>query len=168
MAKKAKRGETTFNQKGQTVHGPQTNIGGDATAPVFSGSFAGPVQVGDTNVGDIIGSTGVAVGPGASVQVGAPADEIGRAFAAIMEKVNAVEDKEARQEAAEALQKLEVEARKGEGADEARARRWFSFLAEAAPDAWEVAVNTFLNPIAGVATVFKKIAERAKAEREKK
>jgi hypothetical protein len=44
-------------------------------------------------------------------------------------------------------------------------RRWFEFLAETSADAWEVAVNTFISPVAGVGTVFKKIAERAKAEK---
>jgi hypothetical protein len=38
---------TAFDQRGQTVHGPQTNIN-EANAPVFSGTFSGPVNIGDT------------------------------------------------------------------------------------------------------------------------
>jgi len=38
---------TAFDQKGQVVHGSQTNIG-ESNAPVFSGTFSGPVNVGDT------------------------------------------------------------------------------------------------------------------------
>jgi len=34
-----------FDQRGQTVHGPQTNIAGSVRGPVFSGSFAGPVNI---------------------------------------------------------------------------------------------------------------------------
>lgn len=36
----------TFDQRGQTVHGPQTNIVGDVNGPVFSGVFNGPVKIG--------------------------------------------------------------------------------------------------------------------------
>jgi hypothetical protein len=38
---------SVFDQRGQTVHGSQTNIG-EANAPVFSGTFSGSVNVGDT------------------------------------------------------------------------------------------------------------------------
>lgn len=52
----APAGRAAFDQRGQTVHGPQTNIGGDVHGPVFSGAFHGPVQVGggsQVSVGDI-------------------------------------------------------------------------------------------------------------------
>jgi len=42
-----KRAGAVFDQRGQTIHGSQTNIG-EANAPVFSGTFSGPVNVGDT------------------------------------------------------------------------------------------------------------------------
>jgi Caspase domain len=35
-----------FDQRGQTVHGPQTNIAGDVNGPVLSGVFSGPVNIG--------------------------------------------------------------------------------------------------------------------------
>jgi hypothetical protein len=35
---------TAFDQRGQTVHGPQTNIAGDVSGPVLSGTFSGPVN----------------------------------------------------------------------------------------------------------------------------
>lgn len=37
---------TTFDQRGQVVHGPQTNIAGDVHGPILSGTFQGPVVVG--------------------------------------------------------------------------------------------------------------------------
>jgi hypothetical protein len=37
--------KTAFDQRGQTVHGPQTIISGDVKGPVFSGSFRGSVNV---------------------------------------------------------------------------------------------------------------------------
>ena len=36
--------KTTFNQRGQTVHGMQTNIAGNVNGPVLSGNFSGPVN----------------------------------------------------------------------------------------------------------------------------
>ncbi len=39
-----------FDQRGQTVHGSQTNIAGDVHGPVLSGSFHGTVQVGDSAI----------------------------------------------------------------------------------------------------------------------
>jgi hypothetical protein len=35
---------TAFDQRGQTVHGAQTNIAGNVQGPVFSGTFSGPVN----------------------------------------------------------------------------------------------------------------------------
>ncbi len=33
-----------FDQRGQTVHGPQTNIAGNVSGSVLSGTFSGPVN----------------------------------------------------------------------------------------------------------------------------
>ena len=130
-----------------------------------------PTPPGSIQTGDIEG-TGIAVGHGAQAVVtqtgGEVSDEIARAFAAIAEKLSALPDGPNKEDAQDALTKLEAEARKGDQADEGRARRWLDFLAEAAPDAWDVAVNAFINPIKGVATVFQKIAERAKADKAQK
>ena len=46
IAQKEKAG-AVFDQRGQTVHGNQTNIG-EANAPVFSGNFNGPVNLGES------------------------------------------------------------------------------------------------------------------------
>jgi hypothetical protein len=35
---------TAFDQRGQTVHGAQTNIAGNVSGPVLSGNFSGPVN----------------------------------------------------------------------------------------------------------------------------
>ena len=87
------------------------------------------------------------------------------AFDGLREQAAAVEDEDAREEVESTLDKLEREAGKGDAASESRVRGYFSFLAEMAPDIWEVAVNTFIHPIAGVSTVFQKVAQRAKEER---
>jgi hypothetical protein len=36
--------KTAFDQRGQTVHGAQTNIAGNVNGPVLSGNFSGPVN----------------------------------------------------------------------------------------------------------------------------
>jgi hypothetical protein len=35
-----------IDQRGQVVHGPQTNVAGDSRGPVLSGTFHGPVKIG--------------------------------------------------------------------------------------------------------------------------
>jgi hypothetical protein len=58
---------SVFDQRGQTVHGPQTNIAGSVQGPVFSGQFSGPVaQGGDAN--DFRGATGTIYKPSAPVR----------------------------------------------------------------------------------------------------
>jgi hypothetical protein len=42
-------GRTVFDQRGQTVHGPQTNIVSDVKGQVFSGTFSGPVNIDKDN-----------------------------------------------------------------------------------------------------------------------
>jgi hypothetical protein len=34
-----------YDQRGQTIHGPQTNIVGDVNAPILSGVFSGPMNI---------------------------------------------------------------------------------------------------------------------------
>jgi len=119
-------------------------------------------------VGDINKATGVAIGHGAQAtvtQTGSAGDEIAKAFAPILQKVEAMPEGPGKDDAKDAVNKLEAEARKGKQADEGRVRRLLTFLVEASPDVWDVAISTLVNPITGVGTVFKKIAERVKAER---
>ena len=67
-----------------------------------------------------------------------------------------------KQDAKDTVAKLEAEAKKGDKADEQRVTRLFLFLAETGRDAIEVAVNTFINPILGISTVFQKVAQKSK------
>jgi hypothetical protein len=57
---------SVFDQQGQTVHGPQTNIGGDVQGAVFSGQFKGPLSIGG-DVNDFRGSKGAVIRPSGSV-----------------------------------------------------------------------------------------------------
>lgn len=112
-----------------------------------------PGPGGNVTVGYISNVTGVAVGHGAHanvMQVGnAPLDEIGKAVTSLNDRIDAMPEGVQKDDAKEAAKRLEAEARKGDHANEGRVRRWFAFLAEASFDAWDVAVNAFVNPIAG-------------------
>jgi hypothetical protein len=130
-----------------------------------------PETSGSITVGDITNATGVAVGHGAQAtvtQISASKDEIVKAFAPIMEKVNALPDGPDKGVAQSAVKTLEAEARKGDQADEKTVAKWFNFLAETAPDAWDVAITTLVNPILGVGKVFQLIAAKAGEEKLKK
>lgn len=123
-------------------------------------------------VGDISGGTGIAIGTGAQAIVtqnmGAEADQIAAAFKGIEQALTAMPTGQHKESAKRAVKNLKAEAQKGERADETKVQKWMNFLAETGPDVWEVAIDTFTNPIKGIGTVFKKIAEKAKATQEKK
>lgn len=126
----------------------------------------------DINIGDISGGTGFAIGRGAQAVVTQrtekESDQISIIFRNLEQIVSTIEDEADKKVAESAIETLEAEARKGDQADESTIKKWLNFLAETAPDAWDVAIDFFINPIRGVGTVFKKIAERAKLERETK
>lgn len=93
------------------------------------------------------------------------AEELTNLFTRLYQKVETLPDGPDRAAARSAVQGLEVEAKQGEKADESRVSKWLTFLAQTAPDAFEVAVATFLNPIKGLGLAFQKVAERINAER---
>lgn len=102
-----------------------------------------------------------------TIKQGASADEIAKAFSTLFQAVEAKPEGPKKTMAQAAVQELETEAAKGEKAEEGKVQEWFEVLAGMAPDIWEVAVDTFTNPIKGLSTVFKKVAEKAKAESKK-
>jgi len=123
-------------------------------------------------IGDISGGVGFAIGPGAKASVtqntGGKTDEISQVFAVLQKKVDELPEGPDKGIAENAVKALEVEARQGEQANQSNVQKWMKFLAETAPDAWDVAIDTFTNPIKGIGTAFRKIAEKAKAERDGK
>jgi hypothetical protein len=132
--------------------------------------IGGSRQYGDSiHVGDIKDSSNVAIGKGNRISVtnGVSAEEIAKAFAPLLQAVQAKPESPEKVLAQTAVQGLESEAAKGEDADEGIVQKWVDFLGGMAPDIWEVAVDTFANPVKGLSTVFKKVAERAKAEKGK-
>ena len=59
---------TVLDQRGQTVHGPQTNVAGDVHGPVLSGAFQGAVAAGGGEATDLRGAQGVIYKPAGPVK----------------------------------------------------------------------------------------------------
>jgi hypothetical protein len=121
-------------------------------------------------VGDISGGTGFAIGPGAEANVtqiqGTDSDQISRAFGELRRQLEQLPQGPDKKMAETALTVLEEEAKKGDQASESTVQKWITFLAETAPDVWEVAIDTFINPVKGIGTIFKKVAAKARAARD--
>jgi hypothetical protein len=115
---------------------------------------------------NIINAQSIAVGKGATAIVNqktASINEIDEIFSHLREKAESLKNKTDRDEANLAISALEKEARKGDDAQEKIVAKWVNFLFETAPDIWDVAITTFLNPIKGVSLVFQKVADRSKS-----
>jgi hypothetical protein len=119
-------------------------------------------------VGDISGSSGIAIGRGAqaSVTQGLSSDEIAQLFAAVYQQIEArPEDPDVdKEELIETVQKIQGEVAKREEANPNRVERWLKTLAIMADDIFEVTVACLTSPAAGIATVVHKVAEKAKEE----
>lgn len=91
-------------------------------------------------------------------------NEVNIVFEVIKKEIDSLPEGPDKTIATNAVQALEAEAQMGDKAEASNVSKWLNFLAQTAPDAWEVAVNTFINPVQGLSTVFQKVAKRAKDE----
>lgn len=154
--------------------GRQINTSGgtyiEGNVHVSGGDFVARDRIDHSiTTGDISNATGVVLGHNQRVTIVQPqtsVDEIVQAFVRLREALDRVPDSPDKAVAQSAVDALEQEAKKGEGADEGVVARWFTFLAQTAPDAWQVAIDTFIHPIRGLGTAFRKIAAKAQADAE--
>jgi hypothetical protein len=141
----------TIGSMGDTVGGDK--VGGDKIA-------------GDKiSVGDISGSSGIAIGRGASATVHTRlgSDVLATRFAAIYSQITAsTEDDAIKQTVTDKVKAVEVEAARGEQADATKIEGWLKVIAKMMPDILEVTANTLISPISGIATVVKQVAAKAK------
>jgi len=156
---------------GGVSSGGESNIGNKSVQGdlVHGDKVAGDKVVGDKiTVGDITGSTGVAIGRGANATVttGLSATDAAQLFNAIYAKIAArpADPNVDKNEIKETVQKIQQEASAGEHANETKLGRWLKFLAGIAPDIFDVTVATLASPAAGFGMIAKKIAARAKSE----
>jgi hypothetical protein len=119
-------------------------------------------------VGDISGSTGVAIGRGAqsTVTQGLGSDEIARLFAEVYQQIKArPEDPDVdKAELTDTVQKIQAEVAKSEEANPNKVERWLKTLAGMADDIFEVTLACLTSPAAGIASVIRKVAQKAKEE----
>jgi hypothetical protein len=161
--------QTVFDQRGQHV-GTQHNVAGDMhqqggdTVNTGGGDYT---KVGGDQT-TVTGSTGVAVGEGAQATVtqGLSAEDISKLFAPIHQKIVDLPDDPDldKKELTETVQKIEQEVVKGEEASPKKVERWLKTVALMSEDIFDVATATLINPVAGIATVIKKVAAKAREE----
>jgi hypothetical protein len=157
---------STTTQKIDSVEKDGVVVGtsvGDGQQIGGSRQYGHSITVGDVNGSNIVVGNHNRV----SVTHGASAEEVAKAFSTLFAAVQAKAESPEKVMAQTAVQGLEAEASKGEEAQEGNVQKWIDILGNMAPDIWEVAVDTFPNPVKGLSTVFKKVAEKAKAEKGK-
>jgi hypothetical protein len=138
-----------------------TQVGGD---------YVGGDKIsGDINVRDVQGR-GIAIGHGAQAQIsqGGDAEAFARAFAQVYQAINTRPDDPdvGRDEIKDTVQAIQEEAQKGDQANERKLTRWLRTLAGMAEDIFDVTVAALTGPQAAFATVARKVAAKAKQERE--
>ena len=101
-----------------------------------------------------------------SQSIGVSGDELAKLFAGIYQKIEKrKEDPNVdKEEIKETVQHIQEETAKGEDANANKVERWLKNITDMAPDIGEVVISCLTSPAAGIATVIRKIAEKAKAE----
>jgi hypothetical protein len=164
-------GPVTFNQqRGDKITAGRDVIqsGGDVTQ--VGGDYVGGDKIsGDINARGVHG-TGITIGHKSQnqVQQGGDAEAFARAFAQIYETINARQPDPdvGKDEIAETVKDIQEEAQKGDQANEKKLSRWLRNLAGMAEDIFDVTVAALTSPQAAFATVARKVAAKAKQERE--
>ncbi len=139
-------------------------IGGDVT--VSGGDFTGRDSVTISGDGNVVGDHSRAT---VIKQAGADPAAIARAFQTLYQAIEARPNTPPQDKAdlqAE-VKELEQEVARGDKADENFLARRLRNIGRMAPDLLEVALTTFTNPLAGLGTAARKIAEKMKREAEK-
>jgi len=160
----SKKKETRIETDGGAYIGGKVEIHG--------GDFVGRDKIvhGDEITVGGVGGENIALAAGrragAEAVQGVGGQDLAALFAQVYRQIEArPEDPDVdKEELTETVQKVEGEAAKGEEANPRKVERWLRFLGEMAPDILEVTAACLTNPAAGVATVIRKVAEKAKAE----
>jgi hypothetical protein len=122
------------------------------------------ISGGNITIGDMNNVQDVVIGNGNVVThttQGVSGEEIVKIFETLSQKVKELPDGPNKMMADTAVTGLEQEVKKGDAAQEQTLTTWFNFLAQAAPDIFDVAVAALANPAAGVAKVVQLVAKKA-------
>jgi len=127
------------------------------------------------HIGGSVGP-GTAIGAGARVEaqniagrdvsIGTDATTVAEAFSRIYEAIEArsFSDEGTAEGIKDAVAVIQSENDKGDEGNETSLRFSFKMLAQMAPDIFDVIVSTLTNPILGISTAVRKIAQKAKDE----
>jgi hypothetical protein len=133
----------------------------------IGGDYVGGNQtITQTAGGDIVGRDKITTttgSPDASQQLAEHFARIERLIAARQPDPNVEKD-----EIKQTIQRIQTEAQKGDEASTAKLERWLMNLGAMADDIFQVTVATLANPVLGLAKTVQLIAQRAKAEKEKR
>jgi hypothetical protein len=144
------------------IDGGSNNQFGDLT---FGDIAGGNIFKDNISVGDITGSSGVAIGRGASARVstGGGGNQLAAAFASIYQRLAAnPENSAVKAIVTEQVQAVEAETAKGELADAVRIEGALTVIGRMMPAILEATISALLNPVAGVSSVVQQVAERAR------
>ncbi len=145
----------------------RVNTGGGAyvggNVRVENGNFAGRDSVTITGDGNVVGDHSRAT---VIRQEGIGDAELAALFADVYRKIEArpADADVDKGEVVEVVEKIEKEAAKGEEANPRKVERWLKTLAMMGDDILDVTTACLINPAAGVATVIRKIAAKAREE----
>lgn len=95
---------------------------------------------------------------------GITGNEIATLFEVVYNRIETRKEdhKVEKEEITQTVQRIEQETAKGEEANPGKIERWLNTLNDMAPDIGEVVISCLTSPAAGIATVIRKIAEKAK------
>ena len=140
---------------------------------VSVGDVGGSMRVeGDIiTVGEVGAGAAVAAGRSASASVGQSSDlaeSLAQWRSQMVTEIEALPDlsDDEKQDLQDQVDKIQEEAAKAEEADPGRLERLINTLSVMAPDIFEVAAATLVNPLAGIGLAIKKVGDKAKLERE--
>lgn len=152
-----------INISGGTLNVQGDMVGGDKIVQGDEIHAGGNVNIANIGAGAQVGQ--FAQGDNITQTQGASAQDLAALFRAIYKQVDARpnDPNVERGEIRDTVKNIETEAGKGENANPNKIERWMKSLKELAPDILEVTAAALLNPLAGVSTALKKIAEKARA-----
>lgn len=123
---------------------------------------------GNIRIGGSVSGSNLVVGNNNQItqNTGVGADDLAKIFEVVYQRIEKRPDdtKVDKEEITETVQRIEQETARGEEANAGKVERWLKNVIEMAPDIGEVVISCLTSPATGIATVIRKIAEKAKAE----
>jgi len=163
MKAKAREAEAEAKLIESTAKAVASNRKGNVTVTTTSGgvSISGTANIGGSVAG------GDLIGGNVTTTTGMTAEDFARLFDVVYKRIEQLPPSVDKADVREAVETIEAEAKKqateGKPPDEKMVKLSAQSLLSMAPDILDVIVATVANPAAGVATVIRKVLDKAKA-----